>query len=144
MLIFETVNSIGVEFRVCVFLLDREKKEKIADIRRNVRDSILSITGAMTRISPPEQLEIAENQTLVDYVQTKSTLPEFSYPRVRFNGHLIMLTKHDLPSAVFFFRCRNSSNTLALCGVTKVYGALLNGHTNINSSIALNSKFLVV
>lgn len=78
----------------------REKKEKIADIKRNIRDSMLvssnvfptgnicsfelqAILKAMSEIVPPVQLEKPENEAHVKYLREVSTAPEFEYPDVR-------------------------------------------------------------
>jgi guanine nucleotide-binding protein G(s) subunit alpha len=59
-----------------------EKKQKIADIKRNVRDAILTITGAMTSINPPEQLESEANRVALEYMQEVASQPDFDYPQV--------------------------------------------------------------
>uniref|UniRef100_A0A182RSW4 Guanine nucleotide-binding protein G(s) subunit alpha n=1 Tax=Anopheles funestus TaxID=62324 RepID=A0A182RSW4_ANOFN len=48
---------------------DSERKQKIEDIKKNIRDAILTITGAMSTLTPPIQLEKPENQARVDYIQ---------------------------------------------------------------------------
>lgn len=69
---------------------DSERKQKIEDIKKNIRDAILvrmlvlmcvrlmvlmyvqslqTITGAMSTLSPPVALEKPENQARVDYIQ---------------------------------------------------------------------------
>ncbi|KAA0186264.1 GTP-binding regulatory protein Gs alpha-S chain [Fasciolopsis buskii] len=59
---------------------DEEKKQKIVDIRRNVRDSICSITGAMSRLVPPVTVANPENQPLIEYIHdtayTQEDLPQ--------------------------------------------------------------------
>ncbi|XP_043214049.1 guanine nucleotide-binding protein G(s) subunit alpha-like isoform X1 [Amphibalanus amphitrite] len=57
-----------------------EKKKKIADIKKNVRDAILTITGAMSTLSPPIPLEKTENEARVNYVQDVASQPYFDYP----------------------------------------------------------------
>lgn len=46
-----------------------ERKQKIEDIKKNIRDAILTITGAMSTLTPPIQLEKPDNQVRVDYIQ---------------------------------------------------------------------------
>lgn len=46
-----------------------ERRQKIEDIKKNIRDAILTITGAMSTLTPPIQLEKPENQVRVDYIQ---------------------------------------------------------------------------
>ncbi|XP_035707226.1 guanine nucleotide-binding protein G(s) subunit alpha isoform X2 [Folsomia candida] len=57
-----------------------EKRLKIEDIKKNVRDAILTITGAMSTLTPPVQLEHPENQFRVDYIQDVASQPDFDYP----------------------------------------------------------------
>ncbi|XP_059607343.1 guanine nucleotide-binding protein G(s) subunit alpha isoform X2 [Phlebotomus argentipes] len=59
---------------------DRERKQKIEDIKKNIRDAILTITGAMSTLNPPIQLERPENQARVDYIQDVASNPDFNYP----------------------------------------------------------------
>jgi len=59
---------------------DDEKKEKIPDIKRNIRDAILTITGAMPILNPPVTVANKENEHRIDYIQNVSSLPEFEYP----------------------------------------------------------------
>uniref|UniRef100_A0A1L8DMF1 Guanine nucleotide-binding protein G(s) subunit alpha n=2 Tax=Nyssomyia neivai TaxID=330878 RepID=A0A1L8DMF1_9DIPT len=59
---------------------DRERKQKIEDIKKNIRDAILTITGAMSTLNPPIQLEKPENQARVDYIQDVASNPDFNYP----------------------------------------------------------------
>jgi len=56
-----------------------EKRQKIEDIKKNIRDAILTITGAMSTLTPPVQLEHAENQERVDYIQDVVSQPDFEY-----------------------------------------------------------------
>lgn len=48
---------------------DTERKQKIDDIKKNIRDAILTITGAMSTLTPPIPLEKPVNQARVDYIQ---------------------------------------------------------------------------
>jgi len=58
-----------------------EKLLKIEDIKKNIRDAILTITGAMSTLSPAVALECpAENQPRVDYIQDVASQPDFDYP----------------------------------------------------------------
>uniref|UniRef100_A0AAF5PZ45 Guanine nucleotide-binding protein G(s) subunit alpha n=3 Tax=Wuchereria bancrofti TaxID=6293 RepID=A0AAF5PZ45_WUCBA len=61
---------------------EKEKKEKISDIRRNVRDSIVVILKAMSEIDPPVQLDDRSNAPSRDYLLSTSSEPEFDYPQV--------------------------------------------------------------
>ncbi|KAA0200882.1 GTP-binding regulatory protein Gs alpha-S chain [Fasciolopsis buskii] len=57
-----------------------EKKEKIEAIRKNLRDAICSIAGAMSAIKPPVELQLAENKKLRDYMLEYASKPDFEYP----------------------------------------------------------------
>lgn len=58
---------------------DTERKQKIQDIKKNVRDAILTITGAMSTINPPLQLGNPKNQDSFDYIQDVASQPDFEY-----------------------------------------------------------------
>lgn len=85
----------------------REKRQKIEDIKKNIRDAILvschlvnggvqifetlshcfniqfqTITGAMSTLTPPISLEHPENQARVDYIQDVASSHDFDYPPV--------------------------------------------------------------
>ncbi|CAH1163336.1 unnamed protein product [Phaedon cochleariae] len=47
---------------------ESEKKEKIPNIRQNIRESIYDILSHMNTINPPEQLEKEESKTAVEYI----------------------------------------------------------------------------
>ncbi|XP_046912160.1 G protein alpha s subunit isoform X1 [Dermatophagoides farinae] len=59
---------------------EEEKKQKIEDIKKNIRDAILTITGAMSTLVPPILLEDPNNQWMVDYIQDVASSPDFDYP----------------------------------------------------------------
>ncbi|XP_077982135.1 guanine nucleotide-binding protein G(s) subunit alpha-like [Glandiceps talaboti] len=69
-----------------------EKKQKIEDIKKNIRDAILTITGAMSTLTPPIPLEHPENQFRLDYIQDVSSSPGFDYPE-EFWDHTEVLWK---------------------------------------------------
>ncbi|XP_064641600.1 guanine nucleotide-binding protein G(s) subunit alpha isoform X2 [Lineus longissimus] len=76
------VNGFGPE----------EKKQKIEDIKKNIRDAILTITGAMSTLNPPVQLENPANQHRVDYIQDVASSADFDYPEI-FYDHTEALWK---------------------------------------------------
>ncbi|XP_033105159.1 guanine nucleotide-binding protein G(s) subunit alpha-like [Anneissia japonica] len=57
-----------------------ERKLKVEDIKKNIRDAILTVTGAMSTLSPPIQLANPNNQFRLDYIQDVSSAPNFAYP----------------------------------------------------------------
>lgn len=59
---------------------EKERKEKIADIRRNVRDSMLTILDAMTQLDPPISLENPKNEAHLTYMKTVASQTDFDYP----------------------------------------------------------------
>jgi len=56
-----------------------EKRQKIEDIKKNVRDAILTITGAMITLTPQVSLENPANQFRVDYIQDVASSHDFVY-----------------------------------------------------------------
>ncbi|XP_065167342.1 guanine nucleotide-binding protein G(s) subunit alpha [Atheta coriaria] len=79
---------------------DSEKWRKIEDIKKNIRDAIITISGAMSTLSPPVQLEHPENQTRVDWIQDCATGPDFDYPP-EFYDHTEALWKDKGIQATF-------------------------------------------
>lgn len=71
---------------------DKERREKIEDIKKNIRDAILTITGAMSTLTPPIPLEKPENKARVDYIQDVASQPDFDYP-MEFYEHTEALWK---------------------------------------------------
>ncbi|XP_041375263.1 guanine nucleotide-binding protein G(s) subunit alpha [Gigantopelta aegis] len=69
-----------------------ERRRKIEDIKRNIRDAILTITGAMSTLNPPVQLQNPDNQFRVDYIQDVASTPDFDYPDI-FYEHTELLWK---------------------------------------------------
>ncbi|CAC5400508.1 GNAS [Mytilus coruscus] len=69
-----------------------ERKNKIEDIKKNIRDAILTITGAMATLNPPVLLENPENQFRVDYMQDVASQKNFEYP-YEFYEHTEILWK---------------------------------------------------
>uniref|UniRef100_A0A0N5A8R2 Guanine nucleotide-binding protein G(s) subunit alpha n=1 Tax=Syphacia muris TaxID=451379 RepID=A0A0N5A8R2_9BILA len=67
---------------------DKEKREKAADIRRNVRDSIQVILESMSKIDPPVQLDNQTTAESREYLLTATLSPDFDYPQV-FYDHVI-------------------------------------------------------
>lgn len=63
------VNGFGPE----------ERKQKAEDIKKNIRDAILTITGAMNTIDPPVELAQPSNQTSLHYIQTIASQPDFQF-----------------------------------------------------------------
>ncbi|OON20819.1 g-protein alpha subunit, partial [Opisthorchis viverrini] len=69
---------------------ESEKREKIEAIRKNLRDAICSICGAMNSIKPPVELERSENRKLRDYILEHASKPDFEYPPVG-SLHLVFI-----------------------------------------------------
>ncbi|XP_063440829.1 guanine nucleotide-binding protein G(s) subunit alpha-like isoform X1 [Mytilus galloprovincialis] len=69
-----------------------ERKNKIEDIKKNIRDAILTITGAMATLNPPVLLENPDNQFRVDYMQDVASQKNFEYP-YEFYEHTEILWK---------------------------------------------------
>ncbi|KAG2458532.1 guanine nucleotide-binding protein G(olf) subunit alpha isoform X1 [Polypterus senegalus] len=62
-----------------------EKKQKILDIRKNVKDAIVTIVSAMSTLIPPVPLANPENQFRVDYIKSISPLSDFDYTQEFFD-----------------------------------------------------------
>ncbi|KAK1337613.1 hypothetical protein QTO34_002246 [Cnephaeus nilssonii] len=56
-----------------------EKKQKILDIRKNVKDAIVTIISAMSTIIPPVPLANPENQFRSDYIKSIAPITDFEY-----------------------------------------------------------------
>ncbi|CAB3987741.1 Guanine nucleotide-binding G(s) subunit alpha [Paramuricea clavata] len=67
-----------------------EKKQKVEDIKRNIRDAILTITGAMSTLTPPVKIGDPNNQSHVDYIHEVATAADFDYPSDFFDGTIIL------------------------------------------------------
>jgi len=50
---------------------DDERKEKIVDIKKNMRDAMLAMTNAMTTLDPPVDLEVAENEESLNFFKAQ-------------------------------------------------------------------------
>uniref|UniRef100_A0A8C6MBN3 Guanine nucleotide-binding protein G(olf) subunit alpha-like n=1 Tax=Nothobranchius furzeri TaxID=105023 RepID=A0A8C6MBN3_NOTFU len=56
-----------------------EKQQKIQDIRKNVKDAIVTIVSAMSSLTPPIPLGNPGNQFRVEYIRSISPLSDFEY-----------------------------------------------------------------
>ncbi|XP_078019036.1 guanine nucleotide-binding protein G(olf) subunit alpha-like isoform X1 [Epinephelus lanceolatus] len=56
-----------------------EKQQKIQDIRKNVKDAIVTIVAAMGTLTPPVPLGNPGNQFRVDYIKSIAPLSDFEY-----------------------------------------------------------------
>ncbi|CUT99666.1 guanine nucleotide binding protein Gs subunit [Echinococcus multilocularis] len=64
---------------------DVEKKEKIVDIRKNLRDAICSIVGAMPNLKPPVVLKNPENTPIRNYMLEEASKNDFDFPPIFFS-----------------------------------------------------------
>ncbi|MGH0151934.1 UNVERIFIED_CONTAM: hypothetical protein FKN15_055144 [Acipenser sinensis] len=64
----------------------REKKQKIQDIRKNVKDAIVTIVSAMSTLIPPVPLANPENQFRMDYIKSIAPLSDFDYTQSQVQG----------------------------------------------------------
>ncbi|KAK6491935.1 guanine nucleotide-binding protein G(olf) subunit alpha isoform X1 [Huso huso] len=62
-----------------------EKKQKIQDIRKNVKDAIVTIVSAMSTLIPPVPLANPENQFRMDYIKSIAPLSDFDYTQEFFD-----------------------------------------------------------
>jgi len=94
---------------------EEEKRQKIEDIKKNIRDAILTITGAMSTLTPPISLEHPENQVRVDYIQDVASQHDFDYPP-EFYEHTEILWKDRGVQA-----CYERSNEYQLIDCAKYF-----------------------
>ncbi|XP_048868520.1 guanine nucleotide-binding protein G(olf) subunit alpha-like isoform X3 [Brienomyrus brachyistius] len=68
-----------------VSMQSEEKKQKIQDIRRNVKDAIVTIVSAMSTLIPPVLLANQGNQFRVDYIRSIARHSDFDYTQEFFD-----------------------------------------------------------
>ncbi|XP_043081703.1 guanine nucleotide-binding protein G(olf) subunit alpha isoform X3 [Puntigrus tetrazona] len=56
-----------------------EKKQKILDIRKNVKDAIVTIISAMSTLTPPVSIANPSNQPRAEYIKSIAPLSDFDY-----------------------------------------------------------------
>uniref|UniRef100_A0AAQ5YID7 Guanine nucleotide-binding protein G(s) subunit alpha n=1 Tax=Amphiprion ocellaris TaxID=80972 RepID=A0AAQ5YID7_AMPOC len=57
-----------------------EKKQKIHDIKNNIKEAIETIVAAMSTLTPPCQLACPANQSRIDYVLNQANQKDFEFP----------------------------------------------------------------
>ncbi|XP_078254218.1 guanine nucleotide-binding protein G(s) subunit alpha-like isoform X2 [Rhinoraja longicauda] len=62
-----------------------EKKMKVQDIRKNIKDAIVTIVSAMSTLIPPVQLANPEHQLRLDYIKSIALLSDFEYTQEFFD-----------------------------------------------------------
>ncbi|KAJ8374937.1 hypothetical protein SKAU_G00055170 [Synaphobranchus kaupii] len=62
-----------------------EKKHKIQDIRKNVKDAIVTIVSAMSTLIPPVPLANQENQFRTEYIRSIAPYSDFDYTQEFFD-----------------------------------------------------------
>ncbi|XP_022522696.2 guanine nucleotide-binding protein G(olf) subunit alpha isoform X1 [Astyanax mexicanus] len=62
-----------------------EKKQKVLDIRKNVKDAIVTIVSAMSTLIPPVPLANPEDQFRIDYIKSIAPLSDFDYSQEFFD-----------------------------------------------------------
>ncbi|XP_065144071.1 guanine nucleotide-binding protein G(olf) subunit alpha [Paramisgurnus dabryanus] len=56
-----------------------EKKQKILDIRKNVKDAIVTIVSAMSTLTPPVSIGNPSNHPRAEYIRSIAPLSDFDY-----------------------------------------------------------------
>ncbi|XP_041717435.1 guanine nucleotide-binding protein G(olf) subunit alpha isoform X2 [Coregonus clupeaformis] len=56
-----------------------EKKQKVLDIRKNVKDAIVTVVSAMSTLIPPVPIGNPANQSRIDYIKSIAPLSDFDY-----------------------------------------------------------------
>ncbi|XP_069547129.1 guanine nucleotide-binding protein G(s) subunit alpha-like isoform X1 [Brachyistius frenatus] len=59
-----------------------EKKQKIHDIKNNIKEAIETIVAAMTTLTPPCKLACSANQSWIGYVLNQVNQKDFEFPSV--------------------------------------------------------------
>ncbi|CAJ1081596.1 guanine nucleotide-binding protein G(olf) subunit alpha [Xyrichtys novacula] len=77
-----------------------EKQQKIQDIRKNVKDAIVTIVSAMSMLTPPIPLGNPGNQFRIDYIKSIAPLSDFEYTEDFFE-HAQKLWEDDGVKACF-------------------------------------------
>ncbi|KAM9426982.1 guanine nucleotide-binding protein G(olf) subunit alpha-like isoform 1-T1 [Salvelinus alpinus] len=62
-----------------------EKKQKIQDIRKNVKDAIVTIVSAMSTLIPPVTLANPEDRFRIEYIKSIPPLSDFDYTQEFFD-----------------------------------------------------------
>uniref|UniRef100_A0A8C8K378 Guanine nucleotide-binding protein G(Olf) subunit alpha n=1 Tax=Oncorhynchus tshawytscha TaxID=74940 RepID=A0A8C8K378_ONCTS len=62
-----------------------EKKQKIQDILKNVKDAIVTIVSAMSTLKPPVSLANPEDQFRIEYIKSIAPLSDFDYTQEFFD-----------------------------------------------------------
>ncbi|XP_061587770.1 guanine nucleotide-binding protein G(olf) subunit alpha isoform X2 [Cololabis saira] len=62
-----------------------EKRQKVQDIRKNVKDAIVTIVSAMSTLIPPVPLANPENQFRIEYIKSIAPLSDFDYSQEFFD-----------------------------------------------------------
>ncbi|KAK6311233.1 hypothetical protein J4Q44_G00192880 [Coregonus suidteri] len=62
-----------------------EKKQKIQDIRKNVKDAIVTIVSAMSTLIPPVTLANPEDQFRIEYIKSIAPLSDVDYTQEFFD-----------------------------------------------------------
>ncbi|XP_014015216.1 guanine nucleotide-binding protein G(olf) subunit alpha isoform X3 [Salmo salar] len=56
-----------------------EKKQKVLDIRKNVKDAIVTVVSAMSTLIPPVPIGNPANESRIDYIKSIAPLSDFDY-----------------------------------------------------------------
>ncbi|XP_031666691.1 guanine nucleotide-binding protein G(olf) subunit alpha-like isoform X1 [Oncorhynchus kisutch] len=62
-----------------------EKKQKIQDILKNIKDAIVTIVSAMSTLKPPVSLANPEDQFRIEYIKSIAPLSDFDYTQEFFD-----------------------------------------------------------
>uniref|UniRef100_A0A6Q2XGU7 Guanine nucleotide-binding protein G(Olf) subunit alpha n=1 Tax=Esox lucius TaxID=8010 RepID=A0A6Q2XGU7_ESOLU len=77
-----------------------EKKQKVLDIRKNVKDAIVTVVSAMSTLIPPVPIGNPANQSRIDYIKSIAPLSDFDYTE-EFFEHAQQLWDDDGVKACF-------------------------------------------
>ncbi|CAF96489.1 unnamed protein product, partial [Tetraodon nigroviridis] len=92
-----------------------EKKQKICDIKNNIKEAIETIVAAMTTLTPPCKLASPANQCRIDYVLNQVNHKDFEFPS-KFYDHTRILWQDEGVRA-----CWERSNEYQLIDCAKYF-----------------------
>uniref|UniRef100_A0A4W5L256 GNAS complex locus n=1 Tax=Hucho hucho TaxID=62062 RepID=A0A4W5L256_9TELE len=76
----QKVDLVNDMYHVCFQrFAPQEKKQKVLDIRKNVKDAIVTVVSAMSTLIPPVPIGNPANESRIDYIKSIAPLSDFDY-----------------------------------------------------------------
>ncbi|MGH0184826.1 UNVERIFIED_CONTAM: hypothetical protein FKN15_015902 [Acipenser sinensis] len=83
--------ALLIYFYLFFFFGCREKKQKIQDIKNNIKEAIETIVAAMSTLAPPVQLASPENQFRIEYILNLVNQKDFEFTAVSHSSGCVLL-----------------------------------------------------